>query len=176
MQKEILFFEDVVEGMELPSQEEEDMSMTTIVKFAGASGDFAPIHHDMEVARNQGLDKPIVMGPLKMALLDRFIGDWLGSGGVLRKLSVRFRGLDYAGDSLVIKGKVSKKYNMHDNNYVECELWIENKERREKTTFGRALVCLPSKEWDETNKFGDTLTVAVLHASTTSKADSKCGL
>ncbi|MFC1929870.1 MaoC/PaaZ C-terminal domain-containing protein [Chloroflexota bacterium] len=152
MQKEQLFFEDIVEGMELPSQEENNMSMTTIVKFAGASGDFSPIHHDMEVARNQGLDKPIVMGPLKMALLDRFIGDWLEPGGVLRKLSVRFRGLDYAGDSLVIEGRVNRKYNMHDNNYVECELWIENKERGEKTTFAKAIMCLPSKGRDETNK------------------------
>ena len=152
MQKEKLFFEDIVEGMELPPQEEKNMSMTTIVKFAGASGDFAPIHHDMEVARNKGLDKPIVMGPLKMAFLDRFIGDWMGPGGVLRKLSVRFRGLDYVGDSLVIKGKVNRKYNEQDNNYVECELWIENKESGEKTTFGRTLVCLPSKRRDGTNK------------------------
>ena len=148
----MLYFEDVTEGMELSPQEENKISMTTIVKFAGGSGDYAPIHHDVEVAKSRGLDKPIIMAPLKMALLDRFIGDWIGRRGVLHKLSARFRGVDYVGDSLIMKGIVNKKYSVVDKHYVECELWIENKQRGERTTTGKAVVCFPSKTGNKTRR------------------------
>lgn len=145
MGREQLYFEDVTEGIELPSQEEKNISMTTIVKFVGGSGDWAPIHHDVEVAKSRGLDKPIIMAPFKMALMERLAGDWMGPRGELRKLSARFRGIDYVGDSLIIRGRVNRKYSVEDKNYLECELWIENSQRGERTTTAKAVVSLPAR-------------------------------
>ncbi len=139
------YFEDIEEGAKLPAVEYGPVSMTTIVKFAGASGDFAPIHHDVEVAKRRGLPGPIIMAPLKAAYLERFIIDWTGPKGVLRELDMQMRGMDLVGSSLIVGGIVSKKYVKEGKHCVECDLWIENKESGERTTTAKALLHLPAK-------------------------------
>ncbi|MBI2868445.1 MAG: hypothetical protein HYX96_01295 [Chloroflexi bacterium] len=141
---EQIYFEDVSPGLELPSQEEK-VGMTMVVKFASGSGDLSPIHHDIEAARFRGLDYPIVMAPLKMALVDRFFSDWYGARGFLKKLSGQFRGVDRVGNTLVIRAVVDRKYALDGANYAECEFWIENREKGERTSKGRAVISLPSR-------------------------------
>ena len=45
-----LYFENVKEGDEVPNFEVKNLTRTDIVKYAGASGDFNPIHHDQTFA------------------------------------------------------------------------------------------------------------------------------
>ncbi len=124
-----------------------------LVQWAGASGDRNPLHYDDDFAKSQGVGAPIVHGALKRAWLGQLVTDWIGEQGELRKLSCRYRGMDYprkmktmeephAGETWWCKGNVTKKYVEGGEHLVECEIWLENG-KGEKTTPGAAVVTLP---------------------------------
>jgi len=126
-----------------------------LVKFAGASGDFNPLHYEDAYAEFQGVGKPLVHGQLQRAWLIQLITDWIGEQGTLKKFSCQFRGMAYPrpmksltepheGETWWCKGKVTKKYVEGDEHRVECEIWVENG-KGENTTPGTAAVVLPSR-------------------------------
>jgi len=80
---------DVVVGTELPGQPIH-VTRADLVRYAGASGDFNPIHWSGRVADEVGLPGVIAHGMLTMALAGRFAGDWAGDPSAVRGLSVRF--------------------------------------------------------------------------------------
>ena len=138
-----LYFEDVDEGMELPTLRK-DPTTQQLVMYAGASGDFYAIHYDLEFARANGLPGVILHGALKNAFLGQLVTDWIGADGSLKKLSARYRGMDVPAKPLYCKGVVTKKYVEDGERLAQCDLWIENDEG-EKNTPGSALVALPSR-------------------------------
>ena len=147
-----LYYEDVEVGTEVtPLTKIATTQM--LVQWAGASGDRNPLHYDDDFAKSQGVGAPIVHGALKRAWLGQLVTDWIGEQGELRKLSCRYRGMDYPrkmktmeepqeGETWWCKGKVSKKYEDGGEHLVECEIWLENG-KGEKTTTGAAVVTLP---------------------------------
>jgi acyl dehydratase len=138
-----VFFEDVKEGMEIPSLVK---SPTTrqLVKWAGAAEDWYEIHYDKDFALSKKLPGVIVHGRLKASFLGQLVTDWIGEKGVVRKLACSYRGVDVPGAELTCKGKVTRKYVKDNENFVECEIWIEDAEGKKGTT-GSALVTLPLK-------------------------------
>ena len=140
---EQLCFEDVEEGMELPTVEKNPTTQQ-LVKYAGASGDYYQIHYDQEFAKANGLPNVILHGALKNAFLGHLMTNWVGEHGTLRKLSAQYRGMDVPGTPIYAKGVVTKKYVENGENLVECDIWLEN-HKGEKTTPGSALVALPTK-------------------------------
>ena len=147
-----LCYEDVEVGIEVtPLTKIATTQM--LVQWAGASGDRNPLHYDDDFAKSQGVGAPIVHGALKRAWLGQLVTDWIGEQGELRKLSCRYRGMDYPrkmktmeepqeGETWWCKGKVTKKYVEGGEHLVECEIWLENG-KGEKTTTGAAVVTLP---------------------------------
>lgn len=133
-------WESVQVGDEIPPLIKQPTS-EQLVRYAGASGDFAPIHYDDAYARSHGLPGVIVHGLLKRAFLVQLLTDWLGDQGRLRKIGCRYRGTDRPGDILTCKGKVTNKYVQDGTYFVECEVWIEN-EAGEITTAGTATATL----------------------------------
>ena len=140
---DVLYWEDVQEGMELPSLVVHPTTQQ-LVKYAGASGDFYQIHYDTAFAQGTGLPGVIIHGALKGAFLGRMTTEWIGEHGTLRKLSCQYRGMDVPGDTLTCKGRVVKKYTEGGQHLVDCEIWLENG-KGETTTPGAATVALPSK-------------------------------
>ena len=168
---EQVYFDDVEEGMELPTLRK-DPTTQQLVMYAGASGDYYQIHYDLEFAKNNGLPNVILHGALKNAFLGHLVTDWIGEWGTLKKLSVQYRGMDIPGTPAYVKGVVKKKYVkklsvqyrgmdipgtpayvkgvvkkkyvQDDENVVECEIWLENHEG-EHTTPGYAVATLPSR-------------------------------
>jgi acyl dehydratase len=61
-----------------------------LIRYAGASGDFNPIHWNERFAKEVGLPDIIAHGMLTMALGGRVVTDWLGDPGRLIEYSVRF--------------------------------------------------------------------------------------
>lgn len=61
-----------------------------LVRYAGASGDFNPIHWSDRVAAGVGLPGVIAHGMLTMALAGRLLTDWLGDPGAVIEYGVRF--------------------------------------------------------------------------------------
>ena len=149
-----LYYEDVEVGTEVtPLAKIATTQM--LVLWAGASGDRNPLHYDDDFAKSQGVGAPIVHGALKRAWLGQLVTDWIGEQGELRKLSCRYRGMDYPrkmktmeepheGETWWCKGNVTKKYVEGGEHLVECEIWLENG-KGEKATPGAAVVTLPSR-------------------------------
>ena len=76
------------------------------VRYAGASGDFNPIHIDEEFARKVGLPGRILHGLWTMAQVSRAHTEAAGGPDRLRSLSVQFRGMGQLGEEIVISGTV----------------------------------------------------------------------
>jgi acyl dehydratase len=142
MSKQV-YYEEIQEGMEIPTLKKTP-STTTLVKWAGASKDWNPLHFDKDFAMGLGFKGVIVHGRIKAAYLCELITDWIGEKGILKRLSIQYRGNDFPGDTITCKGNVTKKYIKDDEHCVECEIWTENVEGA-RTTPGSAIVVLPSK-------------------------------
>jgi acyl dehydratase len=79
----------VTEGTQLPALSVR-LSRTDLVRYAGASGDFNPIHWSDRVAESVGLPGVVAHGMLTMALGGRLVTDWLGDPSALISYQVRF--------------------------------------------------------------------------------------
>ncbi len=77
------------------------------IRYAGASGDFNPIHVDDAFAREVGLPGRILHGLWTMAQVARAAQDAAGGPGKLRSLSVQFRGMGAIGEEIVVSGTVT---------------------------------------------------------------------
>ena len=143
MMSKQLTYEDVKEGMEIPPLAKETSNRMS-VEWAGASGDYDPIHYDTDYARKRRFPDAIVNGRLKVAWLMQLMTRWIGDEGKLKKLGCQHRGMDIIGDTVKVKGVVTKKYVENGEHLVDCDIWTENP-KGEKTAPGKATVILPSK-------------------------------
>lgn len=76
------------------------------VRYAGASGDYNPIHIDEEFAKSVGLPGRILHGLYSMAQVARAQTQAGGGPGSLRRLSVQFRGMGFPEQEIVVTGTV----------------------------------------------------------------------
>ena len=76
------------------------------VRYAGASGDFNPIHIDDQFAREVGLPGRILHGLWTMAQLARAHTDAAGGPEKLKRLAVQFRGVGVPGEEMLIAATV----------------------------------------------------------------------
>ncbi len=140
---EQVYFEDLAVGNEITPITKQPTTRQ-LVMWAGASGDYNPIHYDKDFAQSRGLPSIIVQGQLVGSFLGQLVTDWMGDKGTLRKLNCSYKGMNYPGDIITCKGKVSRKYIQDGEHCVECTVWAEN-EKKEKTVAGTAVVALPSR-------------------------------
>jgi len=138
-----IYFEDVQEGMEIPSI---SLTPTTqqLVQWAAGSGDFYQIHYDTDFAKSTGLQGVIVHGALKHALLGRLLWEWVRYEGRVKRYQVSYRGMDIPGEEMTLKGRVTGKRQENGENLVDLEIWTENP-AGQKTTPGTATVVLPAR-------------------------------
>jgi hypothetical protein len=148
------YWEDVEVGDEITPLPKMATSQT-LVKWAGASGDFNPLHYENAFAEARGVGKPIIHGALKRQWLIHLMTDWMGEEGTLKKFSCQYKAMDYPremksmtepeeGETWWCKGKVTRKYAEGGEHHVDCQIRVENG-NGEITTQGRATVILPSK-------------------------------
>jgi acyl dehydratase len=76
------------------------------VRYAGASGDFNPIHIDEEFAKQVGLPGRILHGLYTMAQVARAHTEQFGGPDKLQSLAVQFRGLGVLEEEIVVHGTV----------------------------------------------------------------------
>lgn len=67
-----------------------ELSRDSLVRYAGASGDFNPIHYRDDIAHSVGLDGVLAHGMLTMGLAVQPVVEWLGTRGTILDYQVRF--------------------------------------------------------------------------------------
>src|SRR6266700_173885 len=122
MDRRNVHFEDIQEGDEITDWPPvENISRSHFVRYAGASGDFNPMHHDDTVATQIGYPSVFGHGMFSAGVLSHYVTDWVGVGNV-RKYAVSFRGQLYPGATLSFKATVTKKYKEGDENRIDATL------------------------------------------------------
>ena len=115
------YFDDVHEGDAIAAFVVEKLSRTDLVKYAGASGDFNPIHHDEEFARAAGNPGVFGHGMLTAGLVARCITDFVGAPN-LRRYKVRFATRVWPGDTITCTGKVTRTYEADGEHRIDGEV------------------------------------------------------
>lgn len=82
-------FEDLEKGQEIGSLAVE-LSRASLVRYAGASGDFNPIHWNERFAQSVGLSGVIAHGMLTMGTAVQLVSDWVGDPGAIVDYQTRF--------------------------------------------------------------------------------------
>ncbi len=93
-------------GQELESLTLPAVDRLTLIKYAGASGDYNPIHTIDQMATDLGLPSVIQHGMLTMAEVGRLFSPFLDRG-LLGEFQTRFKGMVFLGDVLTVGGKVT---------------------------------------------------------------------
>jgi acyl dehydratase len=137
-----LYFDEVKEGDTGPEVRHE-LTRTDLVMYAGASGDFNPMHTDEVKAQASGLPSVFGHGMFSAGLLATAITDFVGVGNV-RNYKVRFVKQTWPGETLISKTTITAKRTEDGRNLVdlECELANENGEVK---VAGEAIAELPSR-------------------------------
>ena len=142
MGEQKLFFDDVNEGDAAPEFTHE-LTRTDLVQYAGASGDFNPMHHDEVAAQAAGLPSVFGHGMFTMGMLGKALTDYVGVGN-LKRYQVRFTKQTWPGEKLTTKVTVAKKYEEDGEHRVDLECEVVNQDGEAKVS-GLATAALPSK-------------------------------
>ena len=97
------------------------------VRYAGASGDFNPMHHDDTIATQVGNPSVFGHGMLTMGLAARVVKDWFGAEAI-RRFQVRFAKQVWPGDVLTCKAIVTGTRESEGEQLVDLDLVVENQD------------------------------------------------
>lgn len=136
-----LFFDEVTEGDAAPEFSHE-LTRTDLVMYAGASGDFNPMHTDEVKAKEAGLPSVFGHGMFTAGLLGKALTDYVGVGN-LRTYKVRFTKQTWPGEVLTTTVIVTKKYEEGHEHRVDLECTVTNQAGESKLS-GVAVAALPA--------------------------------
>jgi acyl dehydratase len=130
------------EGAAIPPFVVEDLTRTDLVRYAGASGDFNPIHHDEHFAGAAGNPTVFGHGMLTAGLVARCITDFVGAGS-LRRYKVRFATRVWPGDTITCAGRVTKRYEDAGESRIDGEVTATT-QRGETAVSGTFTAAVPA--------------------------------
>ncbi len=138
-----VYYDDVNIGDEAPELTVPRLSRTQIVRYAGASGDFNPIHHDEKFSVRAGNETVFAHGMLSMGLMGKMVTDWVGTGN-LRNFRVRFVSRVWPTDTVTYKGVVTDKTEENGEHLISADLYAEN-QHGVRTVEGSMRAALPAR-------------------------------
>jgi acyl dehydratase len=127
-------------GDALPTYVHEAVTRTDLVKYAGASGDYNPMHHDETLATKAGMPSVFAHGMFSMGLLSNVLVAFGGPASV-KRFDVQFRAITWPGDKVASTGKVIAKREEGGEKLVDVELQCETKPGT-RTIVGSATLAL----------------------------------
>jgi len=137
-----LYFEDIQVGQEMPQLVKGPFDKLQHVMYAGASGDFNPLHTDDDFAKAVGMQGGVIThGMLVMGTVGQAITAWVPKK-YLKKFGVRFSGMTKPGNTITITGKVIDK--QASGGLITCEIVAQDETGDVRLT-GRFEAVLPSK-------------------------------
>ena len=106
-----LYYEDVQVGDAIPKLVKAPVTHLQLVRYAGASGDFNPLHTDPKFGEMMGTGGIIAHGMLVMGFVGQMLSDYVGPTA-LRKFGVRFKGMTRLDDVITCTGAISEKHEV----------------------------------------------------------------
>lgn len=150
-------FENLEKGQEIGSLAV-DLSRASLVRYAGASGDFNPIHWNERFAQSVGLPGVIAHGMLTMGTAVQLVSDWVGDPGAIVDYQTRFtkpvpvadapggENPDTPTNTLTITGKVGALNEEERTARIDLTVTARDEEGKEQKVLmkSQALVRLPA--------------------------------
>ncbi len=118
---------EVAVGDEAPTLAVEDVQRPDFVKYAGASGDFNPVHYSEPYAHATGSRNVFGQGMLTAGYAAHLVADWLGLANVT-SFRVRFEEQLWPGDTVTTGGEVTAVEEGSEGVTVEADIAVENDE------------------------------------------------
>src|ERR1035438_7546403 len=119
-----LYFEDVKEGDEAPVLRH-TLERTDLVRYAGASGDYNPMHHDEIKAVAAGQPSVFGHGMFSMGFLGSAITDYVGIGNI-RRFRVRFAKQTWPDEELRTSIVVTGKRTEGPDHLIDLDVRLQN--------------------------------------------------
>lgn len=129
-------YEELEIDQKLKALTKPPISKVQLVKYAGASGDFNPLHTDDATAQKMGMDGVIAHGMLVMGFLGQYVQDLAGYAEI-KNINMRFGGMTVPGDEITCSAIVKNLYEEDDYKFVELDLQAE-KASNDLVGFGSA--------------------------------------
>jgi acyl dehydratase len=139
-----LYFEDVQVGDEIPKLVKEPITHLRLVRYAGASGDFNPLHTDPKIGEMIGTGGIIAHGMLIMGFVGQLLSDYVGPAA-LRKFDVRFKGMTHLDDVITCTGSITEKYEENGEGRIAGKVQAADQNGDIKVA-GTFVATLPHKE------------------------------
>jgi len=136
-------------GSALPTLVEGPVTRHMLGLYAGASGDYNPLHIDPDYARREaGMPDVFAHGMLSAAWLARVLTRWVDPTAI-RHLGVRFVAITHLGDEVHCQATVAGKFLDGDTPCVRLDLRVHNQAGAPRLT-GTAVVAVPHPSKDRT--------------------------
>ncbi len=138
-----LYYEDVQVGDDIPKLVKSPVSHLQLVRYAGASGDFNPLHTDPKIGEAIGIGGIIAHGMLIMGFVGELLSDYVGPAA-LRKFGVRFKGMTRIDDVITCTGTISEKYEADGEARIAGKVQAVDQDGDVKVT-GTFVAALPRR-------------------------------
>lgn len=116
---------------ELIPIKKDEITHTQLVRYAGASGDFNPIHTVVPIGEKAGLGGVIAHGMLIMGMAGEALGKWFARDQ-LRMFKVRFSKMTRPGEKLTITGIVTGEIEIENEKRLTGEVYVTNEKGETK--------------------------------------------
>ena len=139
--QETLYVEDVSEGDTGPEIVSDELERPDFVKYAGASGDFNPIHYSEPYAKGAGFDQVFAQGMFTAGFLSHMVSDWVGLEN-LDSYRTRFVAQVWPEDVITTGGEITDVNE--ETGEVSADVWVENQDG-DRVIDGSMSATLPSQ-------------------------------
>jgi len=138
-----VYFDDVQIGDEIPRLVTAPVTHLQLVKYAGASGDFNPLHTDPKIGKAIGTGGIIAHGMLIMGFVGQMLSDYVGPAA-LKKFGVRFKGMTHLDDEITCTGTITEKYEENGEGRIAGKVQAADQTGDVKVT-GTFVAALPRR-------------------------------
>lgn len=135
-----LNFNQIESGMELPSLIIGKLTHAAIIRYAGASGDFNPIHNDPEAAKAYGLGGTVAHGMFVMAYLGRYCTSLTDKRRV-KTFHAKFKGMARPGQTLTCTGKIKRKKEENGEKLAVISMEVADENGEVKVSGEMSVIC-----------------------------------
>ena len=138
-----MYYEDVQVGDAVPKLTKGGVTHQQLVRYAGASGDFNPLHTNPKFGELIGVGGIIAHGMLIMGFVGQMLSDYVGPTA-LKKFGVRFKGMTHLDDVITCTGTITEKYEQDGQGYIAGKVQAADQDGDVKVA-GTFVAALPHR-------------------------------